>query len=152
MVTRLTALLTVFLIALTSMTAQTLPGSGITTKSVPFSGSIYNTATQEYVDITGFLNVVRAIKYGSDETAVAVFSGLAPNVTAIGRSSGIQYCTNGTVTVTRHLPPGPVSNTGTVGLTFPLYPCSGTQVSADLIEYTLVVWLVTLAASLATPQ
>jgi hypothetical protein len=125
----------------TSLPAQTLPSSGLTTKSLPFSQAVYNPATQEYVDISGSLNVVRSINYGSDANSVILLSELAPNAKATGRNTGIQYCTNGTATVTRRLPPGLISDMATVRLSFPLYPCSGTGVGVEAtsIEYTIIL-------------
>src|SRR4051812_19992160 len=120
MLMRLTAVLAILAMLIAPVTAQTLPGSGTTTKSVPFSGAIYDVATQEYVDIAGSLTVIRTTKYGSDANTVVLLSELAPSVTAVGRNTGIQYCTNGAAAVARRLPPGPISGNATVGLNFPL--------------------------------
>jgi hypothetical protein len=90
MLTRVTAVLMTLAMVVTSVAAQSLPGSGMATKSVPFSGAVYNAATQEFVDINGSLNVVRTIKYGQYGNEVVLLSELTPGIVAFGRDTGRQ--------------------------------------------------------------
>ena len=143
MYTKIAAMLATVLMIVTPLTAQNLPSSGIATKSVPVSGTIQFHG--ELVDINGTLNAVRFIQYGTTANTVALFGELAPNTTAIGRTTGTHYLTNGTVTVTRRLPPGVIPDSATVSLSFPIFtppPPPGTTAVPDLIEYALIVNLI----------
>ena len=71
------------------------------------------------MDITGSLNVVRFINYGGNANTLALFAALGPNVTAIGRTTGMHYVSQGqTVAVSRTLPPGAIPDTVKVPLPF----------------------------------
>ena len=120
-------------------------GSGVTTKSIPFSQTV--SANGELVDITGSLDVVRLIDYDEEANTVVLYATLAPNVTAIGRTSGKRYVTQGTAAVGRTFPPGPIPDTVTVSLPFAVFPPSAVP---DIIEdypptdYPLIVKVIAL--------
>ena len=120
-------------------------GTGITTKSISFSQTV--SANGELVDITGSLNVVRLLNYGEKANTVVLYATLAPNVTAIGRTSGMHYVTQGTAAVGRTLPPGTIPDALTVNLPFAIFPPSAVP---DIIEdypptdYPLIVKVIAL--------
>jgi hypothetical protein len=120
-------------------------GAGITTKSISFSQTV--SANGELVDITGSLNVVRLINYGEKANTVVLYGNLAPNVTAIGRTSGKHYVPQGTAAIGRTLPPGPIPDTVTVNLPFAIFPPSAVP---DIVEdypptdYPLIVKVIAL--------
>ena len=104
--------------------------AGTTTKSISFSHTV--SAKDESVDIHGSLDVVRFIDYGEASNTVVLFATLAPNVTAIGRTSGKHYVTKGSAAVARTLPPGKIPDSVTVAFPFAVFPPSAV---ADTIEY-----------------
>ncbi len=121
-------------------------GTGITTKSISFSQAV--SANGEFVDITGSLNVVRLLHYGEKANTLVLYATLAPDVTAIGRTTGTRYVTQGTAAVGRTLPPGPIPDTLTVNLPFAIFPPSAVP---DIIEpvyppidYPLIVKVIVL--------
>jgi hypothetical protein len=120
-------------------------GTGITTKSISFSQTV--SANGELVDISGSLDVVRLLNYGEKANTVFLYAMLAPNVKAIGRTSGVRYVTQGTAAIGRTLPPGTIPDTVTVSLPFALFPPSATP---DIIEdypptdYPLIVKVIAL--------
>jgi hypothetical protein len=119
--------------------------AGITTKSIAFSQAV--SANGESVDITGSLHVVRLLHYGEKSNTVVLYATLAPNVRAIGRSSGKHYVTQGTAAVGRTLPPGTIPDTLTVSLPFAVFPPSAVP---DIVEdyppadYPLIVKVIAL--------
>ena len=122
---------------LTKLTAML---AGVTTKSISFSQTV--STNGELVDINGSLSVVRFIDYGETSNTVALFATLTPSVTAVGRTSGKHYVTQGSAAVERTLPPGRIPDTLTVTFPFAVFPPSAVP---DIIEeypptdYPLVV-------------
>ena len=120
-------------------------GSGVTAKSMPFAQTV--SANGELVDISGSLDVVRFINYGEKANTLVLYAKLAPNVTAIGRTNGKRYVTQGTAAVGRTLPPGPIPDTLTVKLPFAVFPPSAIP---DIVEdyppydYPLIVKVIAL--------
>ena len=126
------------------LTKLTAVLAGITKKSISFSQTV--STNGELVDINGSLDVVRFIDYGETSNTVVLFATLAPNVTAIGRTSGKHYVTKGSAAVGRTLPPGKIPDTVTVTFPFAVFPPSAVPdiIEEQPIDYPLVVKVIAL--------
>ena len=80
---------------LTAPVHASIAGVQTATVNLAFTTSLYNSATLEYVDVTGTLPIWVAITYSKTATTTSLYTGEPTKVTAIGLTTGMSYQVNG---------------------------------------------------------
>jgi hypothetical protein len=144
MLTKVTAAL----FAIVVMTALVPPavGGNIVAKSftVPLSGTFFDAATNEKVDLSGFLQFSILSTTTSTGTIFTTAVTVLPGYTAVGETSQTQYAVDGATVMTNRFP-GALPSRLTPQLNLAVFPA----LDAGLTEYAIVDVLLLIAGSIA---
>jgi Flp pilus assembly pilin Flp len=139
----LVTLTSLALVVSTLSVAPTAHAGGVVTStaSLPFAGSIFDSVTGEFVDISGHYNIVTQVTISTTGDTLTVHAALPADVVATGRTSGNRYIVNGTTILQLSFPPGSF-----------IPPPSTSPTPYGLVEYALILALISILVIVAGPS